>query len=130
LKNQIREAQEENRQTESPSAQRSPRFRGLKSFLLGDMVDKIEFDRMFPFLIFLFSLAMVYIANTYYAERTIRSIDKTTNEIKELSSEYISIKSELMFRSKPSQVAEAVADMGLKESRVAPRKIVVPQKQD
>ena len=44
----------------------------------------------------------------------------STNEIKELRTQYISSKSDLMFESKQSQVAKAVLPLGLKEPVVAP----------
>ena len=47
------------------------------------------------------------------------------NQLKELRSEYISTKSDLMFASKQSQVAKATEALGLKESIVPPFKIEV-----
>lgn len=81
-----------------------------------------------PFLFFLFFLAIVYIGNSYYAEKTIRDIDRTEKEIRELRSEFITARSELMYRSKLTEVATAIQTKGVKESTVAPRKIVVPVK--
>lgn len=56
-----------------------------------------------PFLMFLFLLAIVYIGNSYYAEKTIRDIDRTQKEIRELRSEFITARSELMYCSKLSR---------------------------
>lgn len=81
--------------------------------------------RMMPYIFFLTLLALIYIGNIYYAERTIRDIDRTERELKELRSEYITAKSELMYRSKFSEVAVAIAPRQLKESTVAPRKMIV-----
>jgi hypothetical protein len=66
-----------------------------------------------------------YIANGYYAEKSVREISRINTELKELKSEYIISKSELMFMSNQSEVAHAVAPFGLKESTVPPKKIVV-----
>ncbi len=87
--------------------------------------DKKSIQNFMPFVFFLTLLAIMYIANSYIAERTIRDIDKTERDIKELRSEFITGKSELMYRSKLSQVATAIESKGLKESTVAPKKIVV-----
>ncbi len=84
-----------------------------------------NFIKALPFIFFLFGLAMIYISNSYYAERSIREIYRVGLEIKEMRSEYISTKSDLMLMSKQSQVARTVSKMGLKESVVPPRKIVV-----
>ena len=89
------------------------------------LIDKQSLVRFMPFVFFLTLLAVIYIGNSYMAEHTIRQIDQTEKDLKELRSEYISGKTELMFRSKQTEVAAAVAPLGLKESTAAPRKIVV-----
>lgn len=68
-----------------------------------------------PFFLFLALLAVLYIYNGHYADNTIRSINKTSKEVKELQYEYITVKSEVMFRSKPSELIKAVEPLGLKE---------------
>jgi cell division protein FtsL len=68
-----------------------------------------------PFFLFLTALAVVYIYNGHYADKVIRSISKTSSELKELQYEYKTLKSEVMFRSKESELAKAVEPLGLKE---------------
>jgi hypothetical protein len=80
-----------------------------------------------PYIFFLFLLAIIYIGNSYFAEKTVREVEKATQEIKELRSEFISGKSELMFLSKQSEVARNVASLGLKESLTSPKKISRPK---
>ena len=89
------------------------------NFNLGNLV------RQMPFIFFIALLAILYIANTYYAEKTIREINQTKKELKDLRSEFIYTKSELMFSSRQSEISKMVADMQIKESTVPPRKIVV-----
>ena len=81
--------------------------------------------KVMPYIFFLTIIALVYIANSYYAEKTIRDIDKVSKELKTLRTEYITGKTELMFVSKQSEVAKSVAWQGIKESVEAPKKIVV-----
>src|SRR5262245_54805739 len=76
--------------------------------------------KQIPFFLFLTLLAVVYIYNGHYADKTIRSINKTTKEVKELQYEYKTVKSEVMFRSQQSQLAKAVAPLGLKELTETP----------
>lgn len=95
----------------------------------GNFLTREATVKQLPFIIFLCVMAMGYIANSYYAERTVRDINKVTNEIKELRSEYITTKSDLMYLSKQSEVAKAVQQLGLKESVVPPKKIVLETKQ-
>ncbi len=73
-----------------------------------------------PFFLFLALLAVVYIYNGHYADKTVRNINRTAKEVKELQYEYKAIKAEVMFRSKPSEVAKAVEPLGLKEPAEAP----------
>jgi hypothetical protein len=88
------------------------------------LIDKAALIRFMPFIFFLTALAVVYIANSYVSENTIRNIDRIERDLKELRSEYISGKSELMVKSKQTEVAASVAPMGIKESTTAPRKII------
>ena len=73
-----------------------------------------------PFFLFLAVLAVVYIYNGHYADKTIRSISKTAKEVKELQWEYKTVKSEVMFQSKQSELVKAVEPLGLKELTEAP----------
>jgi hypothetical protein len=71
--------------------------------------------RNLPFFLFLAFLAVVYIYNGHYADHVVRDIGRTGRELKELQYEYKSLKSEVMFRSKQSELAKAVEPFGLKE---------------
>src|SRR5688572_6978239 len=76
--------------------------------------------RQVPFFMFLAFLAVVYIYNGHYADKTIRNINRTAKDVKELQYEYKTVKSEVMFRSKQSELVKAVEPLGLKELTVAP----------
>jgi predicted membrane protein len=73
-----------------------------------------------PFFLFLALLAVIYIYNGHYADKTIRNINQTAKEVKELQYEYKTVKSEVMFRSKQSELARAVEPLALKELTIAP----------
>jgi cell division protein FtsB len=77
-----------------------------------------------PFFLFLSALAIVYIYNGHYADNTVRNINKVNREIKELQFEYKTLKSEVMFRSKQSELAKSVETLGLKELVVPPAILV------
>ena len=68
-----------------------------------------------PFFLFLTALAVLYIFNGHYSDKTIKDISKTAKEVTELQFEYKSLKSEVMFRSKQSELSKAVEPLGLKE---------------
>lgn len=73
------------------------------------------FVRNIGFFLFLATLAVVYIYNGHYADNISRDITRTGKEVKELQYEYKTLKSEVMFRSKQSELARAVAPFGLKQ---------------
>lgn len=82
--------------------------------------------RQVPFFLFLAALAVVYIYNGHHADKTIRSINRTAKEVKELQWEYKTVKSEVMFQSKQSELVKAVEPLGLKELTEAPVVLIVP----
>lgn len=97
--------------------------KGLSKIFGGSFLSDDRTIQHLPFILFLALIAILYIANGYYADDKIREVNKISNQIKELRTEYISSKSDLMFISKQSQVAAAVDTLGLKEPVVAPMKI-------
>lgn len=76
--------------------------------------------RQIPFFLFLAMLAVIYIYNGHMADKTIREIAKTSNELKELQYEFKSVKGDVLHRSKQSELMEAVAPLGLKELTASP----------
>ena len=91
--------------------------------------NKIEWKRLLSyqwlvrnisFFLFLAVLAVIYIYNGHYADKTARNINRMSKELKELQYEYKTLKSEVMFRSKQSELAKAVESFGLKELVIPP----------
>lgn len=103
--------------------------RGVASVLNGSFLTREMVVKQLPFILFLVVIAMMYIANSYYAEKTVREINITSNELKELKSEYITTKSDLMHVSKQSQVAQLALPQGIKESTIPPKKITIKKNQ-
>ncbi len=73
-----------------------------------------------PFFFFLAFLAVIYIYNGHHADKLNREITKTTKELKELQYEYKTVKGDVLFRSKQSELVKAVAPLGLKELDAPP----------
>jgi len=120
--NKVKTAEEVN--TVEPRKPNKQARKFIRALNVMGLIDKTALIRFMPFIFFLTALAVVYIANSYIAENTIRNIDRIERDLKELRSEYISGKSELMVKSKQTEVAASVAPMGIKESTTAPRKII------
>ncbi len=118
--NQLREKPEN---TEQQEQQETPKKRG-KLIELADMsVPVADLRRMFPYIFFLAGLAIIHIYNSNQAIKVVRRADELAKEIKEARAEYISVKSELMYRSKQSQVSKRLEGTGLKELKQPPFKI-------
>lgn len=78
-----------------------------------------------PKVLFVVLLCVMYIGNTHYGERTTREINRLQSEVEDLRADYTTLKAEVMFASKQSEVARRTKDMGLRESLNPPAKIVV-----
>lgn len=93
-------------------------------------LDRKNLRRLFPMIFLLAGLGMVYIYNAHHAQRIVRRTDEIKDEIKELRAEYITIKSDLMYQSKQSQVSKRLLGGELKELRTPPYKITYTEKDE
>jgi hypothetical protein len=133
MNNQFREEIEEEELPEEPVIKLKPKKERegdspnlfFKKLFTEGVVSKESATEMLPFLIFLALLTMLYIANSHMAVKNIRDIDKLNKEVKELSWEYKSLKADLMFKSKLTEVAKKVDTLGIKELTEPPKKIIV-----
>jgi Bacteriodetes cell division protein (FtsL-like) len=78
-----------------------------------------------PKILFVLGLSLFYIGNTHYAEKTTRAINKAQSEVEDLRADFITIKADMMFSAKQSEVARRVKVLGLKESLSPPYKVTV-----
>lgn len=101
---------------------------GILDVLGGEFLMHDKARKQFSYIMFLACIALVYIGNSYYAERTSRKIDNLNRELKELHYAYITSKSELMHESKQSEIARKLHSTGIKES-VEPVKRLVAEKE-
>lgn len=104
-------------------------LRSVTALFSGAFLSKENIVSSLPYVLYLTILCVFYIANGYYSEKTVRDLYKVGTELKELRSEYITIKSDLNFQSKQSQVAQSTIEMGVLESVTPPSKIVVSEEE-
>lgn len=78
-----------------------------------------------PFFLYISVLAVLYIYNGHHAEKTIKDINKTSKELKELQYEYKMVRSDWMFITKQSEVVKQVEPFGIKEILEPPTKLEV-----
>ncbi len=76
-----------------------------------------------PFFLYISVLAVLYIYNGHHAEKTIKDINKTSKELKELQYEYKMVRSDWMFLTKQSEVVKQVEPFGIKEILEPPTKL-------
>jgi len=103
--------------------------KNIKTTFTERMQKLVKFDEKNLFnnlpLLFLISvLAIVHVANNHRIEKKSRQIIKIEKDLKKLRWMYMTTKSDLMYKSKQSEVAKMVKEIGLKESEKAPFKIL------
>ncbi len=99
--------------------------RSVSGLMDGKIFSRENLASQIPFILYLTFLGVLYIANSYNAEKTIIEIGKTKRQIAELRFAYITTKSDLMFHSKQSEVAVKLSNSGIKESLVPPVKLYI-----
>ena len=75
------------------------------------------------FFLFLALLAVLYIANGHMADNRIRKISETGRQLKDLQYEYKTLKSEMMFKSRESEMVRAAEPLGLYMDSLSPYRI-------
>jgi len=115
-------------QEPEPIKIRSPRKpgimnKGLHDIIGGDLLSNQAVLNNLPYLIFLAILAMFYISNTYYTEKTFNQIEKIKTELKELRYQTITAKARMLDLCKQTEIAKKVEVLGIKGTTTPPYKI-------
>lgn len=123
------EPEQTNEARMNPSQEKGPSmFSGLEKRLRLESYFEEGFPVQYlPKILFVMSLGLLYISNTHHGEKTVRKIDQVQSEVEDLRADYTTLKSDLMFASKQSEVARKVKVIGLKESLNPPTKVVVQE---
>ncbi len=77
---------------------------------------------------FLAFLGLLYISNSYEAEKKNREINKTNRNIKELKFDYVQMSTRLVALSRPSVLAQKLEKYGIKPIVEPPKKIFLKTK--
>jgi len=85
-----------------------------------------NFESNIRFVVFIALIGILYIANALSAERRIRQINKIGYQVKEFQIEYTTLQSQLMFKSRPTGVAELLKPEGIEQSKSQPHTIIKP----
>lgn len=97
----------------------------LSYVMSGDVFSKESVVKLFPFVLYVVLLLMMYITNVYVAEDMSREIARYNRLSEERYVEYIYLKSEITGITKQSNLAKMLKSTGIKESVDPFKKIVV-----
>ena len=128
--NRFADTASQNRPESSPKGEIKHASAGSRKFSFGSLL-RGEFLadentlRHLPFVLFLSLLGLVYIANAYYVERKVVAIQQVSKRVKDLHTHYVSVKADLMYEMKQTEIAVDMAETGLKESVTPPKVLKV-----
>lgn len=89
--------------------------RVVSEVLDGSLIERNATARVIPFIIYLSGLALFLIFNTYYAEKRAGELDKLSNEITALRIQYVHTKSQYMYLTNRSELAQRLSRRGFIE---------------
>ncbi|MBN8577646.1 MAG: hypothetical protein KF775_01240 [Cyclobacteriaceae bacterium] len=116
----------ESRVKEKPAGGGPSIFSGLEKRMKLESYFETGFPlQHLPKILFVVLLSLLYIGNTHYAQKTVRKIDRLQSEVEDLRADYTTLKADIMYASKQSEVARRVKELGLRESLTPPFKVVV-----
>ena len=98
---------------------------GIYNIIKAKFLVNEDATKNWRFIVFLILLAIAMIGNSHNYEKKIYQITDLTNEVKELRSEFVDRRSELMKIKMESTVANKMLEKGIIPSSVPPKKIKV-----
>ncbi len=87
--------------------------------------------KLIPFLVYLAIWGVIYIGNRHYAQQLELKVNKIQEDLQTHRAHYLTMKAELMFKTKQSEVAKMVDTLNLQELTAPPEKLqVTPTEKD
>ncbi|WP_395043020.1 FtsL-like putative cell division protein [Flavobacterium sp.] len=103
---------------------------GIYNILKARFLVNEDATKNWRFIVFLIFLAIIMIANTHRFEQKVFRIADLTNEVKELRSEFVDRRSELMKLRMESTVSQKMESRNIFPSQVPPQKIKVKKPEE
>ena len=103
---------------------------GVYNILKARFLVNEDATKNWRFILFIVVLAIVMIANSHRFDEKVYKIADLTNEVKELRSEFVDRRSELMKLRMESTVSEKMEKRGIFSSQVPPQKIKVKKTEE
>lgn|SRR5690554_295857 len=96
---------------------------GIYSFLKGKFLVEEDAGQNWGFILFCTLLAIVMIASSHSAERKVHDIARLNEEVRELQSEFVHWRSNLMKMKMESTITRKLGERGIGPSDTPPTKI-------
>jgi hypothetical protein len=103
---------------------------GVYNILKARFLVNEDATKNWRFIFFIVVLAIIMIANSHRFDEKVYKIADLTNEVKELRSEFVDRRSELMKLRMESTVSEKMVQRGIFSSQIPPQKIKVKKTED
>lgn len=103
---------------------------GVFSILKARFLINDDAVKNWRFIVFIILLAIIMIANTQRYEQKVFEIAKLSNEVKELRSEFVDRRSELMKLKMESTISDKMLEKQIYPSTVPPVKIEVKKEEE
>jgi hypothetical protein len=103
---------------------------GIYNILKARFLVNEDATKNWRFIVFLIVLAIIMIANTHRFEQKVFRISDLTNEVKELRSEFVDRRSELMKLKMESTISKKMEVRNIFPSQVPPQKIKVKKQEE
>ena len=104
--------------------------KGFLDILKGKFLVSGDAPKNWLFIIYASSLATVMIASSHSADRKVHHVAALNEEVRELRSEFVDLRSDVQRLKLESTVTQIVEGKGLAPSEAPPRKIMVKTLQD
>ncbi|MBT0606627.1 FtsL-like putative cell division protein [Aequorivita echinoideorum] len=101
---------------------------GFYNIIKGKFLVSDDALKNWRFIIFLSLLALIMIASSHSADKKVHQISKLNAEVKELKSEYVDVRMNLMQTRMESKIIAAMESRGLQPSVTPPTRIKIVKK--
>ncbi|MDG3581037.1 MULTISPECIES: FtsL-like putative cell division protein [Galbibacter] len=102
--------------------------KGILDLLKGKFLISDDSVKNWRFFLFVSILAVIMISSAHHADKKVHELAKLNDEVMELRSEFVDVRTKVQQVKLESNVTEKVAASGLRPSLIPPKKIMVAQK--
>jgi len=103
---------------------------GFYNIIKGKFLVSDDAPKHWRFIIFLSVLALVMIASSHSADKKVHRISKLSAQVKELKSEYVDVRMQLMQSRMESKIIAPLESKGLQPSVTPPMRIRIIEKKE